>query len=249
MKATPPSVLPLKGLIKDAPSAAAQQQLSLLLPDTFHLREPAAPPLLLPETWRTSLATETWVSVKLGRGDAHDTLPPPLTQGKGGFKHSNAMPKGPESLFLTLYTIRSRKGKLMNSNLQKTFLDESRGLWETERTKERKGNGTRQGHLSLHLKGCRKSHQLQKDLNILFLKKMYTSARLGPQSSASERALPETSETDISELGEEAMPDSPRTPALPQRDEHNRAWSFRDAETNIGLDGKSKKTPEGKNGK
>lgn len=39
---------------------------------------------------------------------------------------------------------------------------------------------------------------------------MYTSARLSPQSSASEGALPETSETDISELGEEAMLVSPQ---------------------------------------
>lgn len=67
-----------------------------------------------------------------------------------------------------------------------------------------KGNGTRQGNLSTHLKGYRKSHQLQKDRNVLFLKKMYTSVRLGPQSSASEGALPETLETDISELGEKA---------------------------------------------
>lgn len=37
------------------------------------------------------------------------------------------------------------------------------------------------------------------------------------------------------------MLDSPHSPALPQRDEHRRAWSFRDAEANIGLDGKSKK--------
>jgi len=78
-----------------------------------------------------------------------------------------------------------------------------------EREKE-KDNGTRQGQVSMHLKGCRKIHQLQKDLNILFLKKTYTSARLGPQSSAAEGALPEASETDISELGEEAMLVSPQ---------------------------------------
>ena len=70
----------------------------------------------------------------------------------------------------------------MNSDLQKTFLDECRGPWETEGREKEKDNGTRQWHLSRHLKGYRKSHQLQKDLNILFLKKMYISARLGTQS-------------------------------------------------------------------
>lgn len=45
----------------------------LLLPDTFHLREAAAPPLLLPDTWGTSLTTEMWVSVKLGRGNTEMT--------------------------------------------------------------------------------------------------------------------------------------------------------------------------------
>lgn len=40
-----------------------------------------------------------------------------------------------KTILLTLYKIRSRKGNLMNSDLQKTSLDECRGLWETEERK------------------------------------------------------------------------------------------------------------------
>jgi len=62
-----------KGLDKGCAQYYNRAAVILLSPDTFHLRELAAPPLLLPETWRTSLTTEMWVSVKLERGDTQMT--------------------------------------------------------------------------------------------------------------------------------------------------------------------------------
>lgn len=48
-----------EGLDKVCTQYCNTAAVTLLLPGTFHLREPAAPSLLLSDTWRTSLTTES----------------------------------------------------------------------------------------------------------------------------------------------------------------------------------------------
>lgn len=48
-----------EGLDKVCTQYCNTAAVTLLLPGTFHLREPTAPSLLLSDTWRTSLTTES----------------------------------------------------------------------------------------------------------------------------------------------------------------------------------------------